>query len=215
RLIRDEGGCLSAGSLMQRLNPLIRGWALYHRHAASKRTSDYVDRAIFRAVWRWARRRHDLKGAPWVKAKYFKRVGGRERVITGVGVGQAKEQRLVHLLAAGSIRIRRRVKVRGDANPYDPAWEPYFEERWSQPLKESLTGRGTVRYLWLEPEGLCRVCGQPLTLESGWQVHHRHWRVHGGSDLMENLELLHVNCHRQLHSRTKVVAVSASREGRL
>lgn len=214
-LIRDEGGCLSAGSLIQRLNPLIRGWALYHRHAASKHTYDYVDRAIFRAVWRWARRRHDQKGAPWVKAKYFKRVGGREGVFTGVVVGRNEEQHLVHLLAAGSIRIRRHVKVRGDAHPYDPAWEPYFEERLSHQMKESLTGRGTVRYLWLEQEGLCPVCGQPLTLESGWQVHHRQWRVHGGSDLMENLELLHENCHRQLHSRGQVAEAAASREGRL
>src|SRR5262249_52745264 len=111
RLIREEGGYLSAGSLIQRLNPLIRGWALYHRHAASKRTCDYVDRAIVRAVWRWARRRHDRKGAPWVKAQYFKRVGGRDGVFTGAVVGRDEERHLVHLLAAGSIRIRRRVKV--------------------------------------------------------------------------------------------------------
>jgi RNA-directed DNA polymerase len=214
RIIREEGGYLSAGSLIQRLNPLLRGWALYHRHAASKHTYDYVDRAIFRAVWRWARRRHDQKGAPWVKAKYFKRVGGRDGVFTGVVVGRDEEHHLVHLLAAGSIRIRRHVKVRGDANPYDPVWEPYFEERLSQQMKESLTGRGTVRYLWLEQEGLCRVCGQPLTPEPGWHVHHRQWRVYGGSDLMENLELLHPNCHRQVHSRGKVVEVVACREGR-
>ena len=37
-VIQHEGGHLTAGELIQRLNPKIRGWALYHRHASSKRT---------------------------------------------------------------------------------------------------------------------------------------------------------------------------------
>ena len=31
------------------LNPVIRGWANYHRHVASKRTFHTVDHAIFHA----------------------------------------------------------------------------------------------------------------------------------------------------------------------
>lgn len=38
RLIRDESGLYSAGDLIEALAPKIRGWALYHRHALSKRT---------------------------------------------------------------------------------------------------------------------------------------------------------------------------------
>jgi uncharacterized protein (DUF433 family) len=83
KVIREEGGCLTAGQLIERRNPLIRGWALYHRHAASKRTFTKVDRRIFRWLWQWAYRRHDQKSAAWVKAKYFPRVGGRDWVIMG------------------------------------------------------------------------------------------------------------------------------------
>src|SRR5262249_3097478 len=83
QVIREEGGSLTAGRLIERLNPLIRGWALYHRHAASKRTFTKVDRQIFRWLWRWARRRHDQKSTDWVKAKYFPRVGAREWAFTG------------------------------------------------------------------------------------------------------------------------------------
>ena len=41
---------VSAGVLIQLLNPKIRGWSNYHRHAASKRTFNFVDHAIFDAV---------------------------------------------------------------------------------------------------------------------------------------------------------------------
>ena len=36
--IRGAGRSMSAGELIQELTPKIKGWALYHRHASSKRT---------------------------------------------------------------------------------------------------------------------------------------------------------------------------------
>src|SRR5262245_38155153 len=138
RLIREEGGSLSAGALMQRLNPIIRGWALYHRHAASKSTYDYVDRAVFRMVWQWARRRHDQKRATWVKGKYFRRVGHRHWVLTGTIPDRDGEPHLVQLITAGSIRIRRHVQIRGGGDHYAPGWEAYLAERLSRKAGETM-----------------------------------------------------------------------------
>ncbi len=45
---------VTAGHLIVNLNPVIRGWANYHRHVTSKRTFSRVDHAIFRALWQWA-----------------------------------------------------------------------------------------------------------------------------------------------------------------
>jgi RNA-directed DNA polymerase len=100
-------------------------------------------------------------------------------------------------------------------NPYDPAWELYFEERLAMQMASTLTGRGTARYLWLEQDGKCLVCGQLLTLEAGWHMHHLLWRSHGGGHDADNLVLLHPNCHRQVHSEGLVVNKAVSREGRL
>ena len=48
------------------------------------------------------------------------------------------------------------------------------------------------------------VCGQALRLaEETWHIHHRIWRSLGGSDTADNLELLHANCHRQVHAKSK------------
>jgi RNA-directed DNA polymerase len=102
------------------------------------------------------------------------------------------------------------VKVRGEANPYDPAWELYFEERLTAQMASTLTGRGKARYLWLEQDGKCLVRGQPLTLETGWQMHHLLWRTYGGTDDVNNLVLLHPNCHRQIHREGRVVNKAAS-----
>src|SRR5207302_128753 len=101
--------------------------------------------------------------------------------------------------------IRRHVKIQGTANPYDPAWELYFEERLAQQMSSALTGRTTARYLWMQQSGKCLVCRQPLALEEDWHVHHLRWRSHGGDDSLSNRVLLHANCHRQVHSEGLVV----------
>ncbi len=213
-VIQDEGGHLSAGALIERLNPKIRGWALYHRHASSSRTFARVDDAIFKTLWRWARRRHRHKSAAWVRRKYFTGAGAGRWQFRGTIMDQEGRARTLFLVRARDTQIRRHVKVLGAANPYDPAWELYFEERLATRMASTLTGRGIARILWAQQAGECLVCRQPLTLEDGWHVHHLCWRSHGGSDAPYNLVLLHPNCHRQVHSKGLVVEKAASREGR-
>ena len=120
----------------------------------------------------------------------------------------------VFLKSARSTAIRRHVKIKGEANPYDPSWELYFEERLSAKMCNTLTGSATARYLRCSQEGLCAHCHEPLTPEEGWHIHHLVWRSHGGPDTFANRVLLHPNCHRQVHSEGLVVVKPASREGR-
>jgi hypothetical protein len=58
------------------------------------------------------------------------------------------------------------------------------------------------------------ACGQTLTLEGRWHMHHMAWRVHGGSDALYNRTLMHANCHRQIHVQERRTEAAASREGR-
>src|SRR5215472_5881460 len=73
----------SAGNLICHLNPIIRGWARYHRHAVSAKVFQSVDHAIFQALWRWAKRRHPNKGVRGVKARYFHTSDERYWVFSG------------------------------------------------------------------------------------------------------------------------------------
>jgi RNA-directed DNA polymerase len=200
-VIRGQGGHCTAGELIQALNAKIKGWAMYHRHACSKRTFRRVDDRIFHMLWRWCRRRHGQKSRKWIKEKYFKRLGNRDWVFTASRRDGKGRTHPICLLEAARVPIVRQVKIRGGANPYDPQWEGYFEERLYRKMQGTLAGQGRVYCLWKDQQGRCPVCGQFLKEEEEWQVHHRVRRSHGGDDGLDNLELLHANCHRQRHSR--------------
>jgi RNA-directed DNA polymerase len=211
----DGSGRLTAGELVQRLNQQIKGWTMYHRYAASQRTFTSVDRRIFQMVWRWCRRRHPKKGRRWIRTTYFRSDGHRHWVFTGTLRGQKGQGRPIQLMAAAKVKLIRYVKIRSDVNPYDPEWELYLEARLGWQLAQTLMGRSRIEYLWKEQEGRCVVCGQPLRIaEEDCQIHHRIWRSRGGQDRFDNMELLHANCHRQIHVQEGRTEAAASREGR-
>ena len=189
-----------AGNLICLLNPLLRGWAQYHRHVVSKETFAAVDAAIFKLLWRWAKRRHPHKGARWVRQKYFPTCGRRQWVFSGEVAAGAGQTRTVRLFSLRRVPIRRHVQVRTQANAYDPAWELYFEERLSVTMKQTLNGVRRQHALWSAQAGRCPVCDQSIVAYSEGQVHHIIWRTNGGSDMTSNLVLLHPTCHRQVHS---------------
>jgi RNA-directed DNA polymerase len=211
----DRSGSQTAGELIRRLNQQIKGWTMYHRYASSKRTFTYVDHRIFRMMWRWCRRRHPKKSGKWIKEKYFPRDGYRHWVFTGTLLDPKGQGWPIQLMAAAQVKIIRYAKIRSAVNPYDPQWELYLEARWGWQLAQTRTGRRWIEYLWRKQQGRCRVCDQPLRLaEEDCQIHHRIWRSRGGQDTSDNLELLHANCHRQIHVQEERTKAAASREGR-
>ena len=187
------------------LNPLIRGWANYQRHVSGKQTFVKIDHAIFQTLWQWAVRRHPKKPQRWVKDKYFHSHGEQNWVFSGEIKGRHGKPSRVRLLAAASVAIKRHTKIKGAANPYDPAWEVYFEERLGVKMVNNLKRRRQLLYLWQQQDGQCPLCRQPITQLTGWHNHHLVRRVDGGSDKTENRVLLHPNCHERVHSQKLAV----------
>lgn len=114
--------------LIQQLNPVIRGWTLYHRHVVAKACYSSIDSQIWRLLWKWAVRRHPMKGARWVRQKYFHVEGNRSWEFATKMPCHGANQRL-RLFRAMTISIVRHVKIRSTAKPFDPAWKPYFARR--------------------------------------------------------------------------------------
>ena len=203
--IRNARG-MSAADLIDLLNPKIRGWANYHRHVVSSRIFSSVDRSIFYSLWQWVRGRHQKKPSHWLKKKYFEQRGTRDWCFFGETCDDQGQLHKVWLYHARSTPIRRHVKVKGEANPYDPAFETYFEEREGSHMRETFRGTRTLRYIWNEQRGLCTVCKLPITRTTGWRLHHCVPLVQGGSKSAENRVLLHPECHDTVHRLTLSVS---------
>lgn len=160
-----------------------------------------VDNAIFELLWQWARKRHNNKPRRWVKEKYFHDHEGRHWVFSGVVIGRDGMWETVRLFRAAQTPIKRHVKIQGEANPFDPTWEVYFEKRLGVKMESTLRGKRQLLTLWKNQKGLCPRCHQRITRLTGWHNHHQMWRSKGGGDQLENRVLLHPTCHQQLHSQ--------------
>jgi RNA-directed DNA polymerase len=190
----------SVSKLIIKLNPIIKGWAQYHRYSASKSTFAKVDSKIFWMLWSWAKRRHPKKSKNWIKKKYFHSTPTRNWVFQVPLLSQSKVKSYLTLNRAMDMPISRQIKIKGEANPYDPAWESYFEDRLRHQMVVNFRERKRLLRLWFDQEGICPICSQKITKDTDWNIHHILWRVVGGKDTLNNLVLLHPNCHRQVHS---------------
>jgi RNA-directed DNA polymerase len=184
-------GAARQADVIERLVPVIRGWANYHRSQMASRTFSRCDHQIWQALWRWACRRHPRKGARWIKQRYFRHFKGRDWRF-------AEKDKLLPTLT--EFRKRSYAKVKAEANPYDPAFDEYFSKRLARKMDGTLEGRRKLRWLWWWQDGTCPACDQRITRETGWHLHHVVKRSRGGSDKCSNLALLHPNCHMQLHA---------------
>jgi len=186
-------------NLIGLLNPVIKGWAEYHKTINAKTTYSYVDSCIWQALWRWAKRRHPRKGSPWVKRRYFTAVNSRRWVFHDFAVTADGRKVVVKLQKAIDTRIVVHKKVEGDLNPFLPEWEPALEARATLKMIDKLKDRKRLLHLWLSQDGTCPVCAHPITMDEAFHAHHIHPKQLGGTDMLSNLVLLHPNCHRQVH----------------
>jgi RNA-directed DNA polymerase len=115
-------------AVIQQLNPVIRGWAAYHRYAAAKATFSLIDTHIWQMLWRWSVRRHPTKGARWVIRRYFRQRGARSWAFATKGAADGTTVGL-QLFRASTVAITRHVKVPRAAHPFDPEWTEYLARR--------------------------------------------------------------------------------------
>jgi RNA-directed DNA polymerase len=114
----------TAEQLIHTLNPKIQGWTNHYRSCVAKRTFNQIDSSIFTAIWKWVKRKHPNKNSAWIRNKYFTRMGLRNWRFFS-----RKDNNTSILTLASNTSIKRHVKIKADATPYDPEYQEYFLKR--------------------------------------------------------------------------------------
>ena len=129
--------------LIEDLNPVLRGWGNYYSGVVSKTTFSKIDHILTYQLKRWSYRRHTNKSRRWIKDKYFIKVGNRDWIF-GFRYKDCEEETIFALRRLADIPIRRHVKVKCEANPYDPTWDAYFLRRKQKSSRTRTSRKGTL-----------------------------------------------------------------------
>ena len=183
------------GTVIARLNPIIRGWANYVRLAKARPTFSLLDRWMYRKERRWVERAHPNRTSGWQTRHYWGRFNPRSanRWVFG------DKQTGAYLLEFTWFRMDWHSLVRGTASPDDPRLRAYWAAR-SAAFATLL--RPGDRKIAKHQDYRCRVCGESLFTEEELHKHHLQPRSKGGGDTYANLELVHLYCHQQIHGQT-------------
>jgi len=128
KILNDHQGD-DAWSMIRRMNQTVQGWCNYHRHACSSRIFRWVDSWLFWEIKRWLHRRHPNKGRRWIMNRYYRRIMNSRWNFHAVITDSNGRKVYRDLIKASRIRIIRHVKIRAEANPFDPAYAVYFANR--------------------------------------------------------------------------------------
>ena len=160
----------NAQMVLIRLNPIIRGWSAYYRHAVSARVFNELDSHVWKLTYKWANFTHPHKGKRWITSRYFGAFNSsrRDRWVFGDRDSGA------YLIKFAWTKITRHTLVKGWASPDDPALTDYWaarRRRGRPPLD-----RARLRLL-LKQRGRCPLCGELLLHAEAEPQHPDDWAL--------------------------------------
>lgn len=180
--------------IVKKLNPIIRGWANYHRIGVASEIFRELDHWMFLRALRYARLTHPKKSWEWRKNRYFGSFNLDKPNYKWV-TGDRKTG--VYILLFGWFDIDRHVMVKGKHAPDDPELREYWENREKKGVK-NLKNKSLQKLAQLQ-DHVCPTCGESLYNGEELHKHHKTPRSQGGLDTYKNLELVHLYCHQQIH----------------
>jgi RNA-directed DNA polymerase len=162
----------SQSELINKLNPIIRGWTNYHRHYVSSRIFNWCDMATYKMLRRWALRKYPKKKPGWIHRKHWR--------------GSVFTDGKVSLLKHADTKISRYVMVKTSRSPYDGDLT-YWRTRTKH--------RSPIR-TWLhhDQKGICPICRDVFLPWDVIELHH----IDGNhaNHRRHNLQLVHGHCHQ-------------------
>lgn len=101
--------------LIQKLNPIIRNWAISKRTHVSSRIFQNLDQYVFIHLWKWARKRHPKMSKYKLKQKYWHSDGNKNWIFSI----KIRNEIVTKLQLHSKIPIQQYVSVKANASPFD------------------------------------------------------------------------------------------------
>ena len=181
-------------TIIAKLNPIIRGWANYYKVGVSRKVFESLDAWMHKRARRYAKRMHPKKNETWRKERYFGRFNLKRNDKWVFGDFSSG----IHLLKFSWFKVKRHVLVPGLSSPDDPnpevqQWFRVKRKRQSQNYKSS------EQKLAKKQNYVCPKCKESLFNGEQLHIHHIIPKSIGGKDTYNNLQLVHLFCHQQIH----------------
>jgi RNA-directed DNA polymerase len=129
RAIIKSAIALPTEILIHQLNAKITGWTNYYKGVVSSKIFASIDATIFSALNSWCMKRHARKGKRWIYRKYFTTLAGDNWRFHCAVKDKEGNKKLLYLKRASDTHIRRHIKVKAEANPFDSRFKDYFKKR--------------------------------------------------------------------------------------
>jgi RNA-directed DNA polymerase len=142
----------------------------------------------------YTRRMHPTKSKEWRQQTYWGQfeLDRLDRWVFG------DKQTGGHLLKFQWFPIERHTMVKGNASPDDPCLKQYWVKRQAAKARDLTFSK---QKLARRQKGRCLQCGETLFNDEELQVHHLLARSLGGKNRYDNLVLVHLLCHQQIHAK--------------
>lgn len=193
----------SQRTLIDKLNPIIKGWANSNSSAASKEIFSRMDHLVYQKLRAWAKRRHPKKNAKWITNRYWL-ISSKEGWTFGSTKGKP-----IRLKKHSDTPIVRHIKVQGERSPYDG--DTIY---WSARMGRHPEVPKRVATLLRKQKGKCPHCKLTFKDSDLTEVHHVIPRSVGGGDKYENFQLLHRHCHDKVTAQTAVGNIRARQKSK-
>jgi len=196
RQVLKRNKSTAAKLVIAQLAPKIVGWCNYYKYCECSLVFRRAAHMVYLMLQQWVRKRSNRKGTIELNSKYFPQgqvytYHGRKHHSKWV-FAVLKDGMVTDFLPEASwIPKKKWVKVIGTSSPLDPTQHIYWLNRLAS------FGNKRENFLMKRQNATCPHCKGKFTIDSTYQTDHIVPRAMGGKDQYRNLQLLHIECHRE------------------
>lgn len=172
----------SNDQLIDKLNPIIRGWTNYFKYGQGWVVFSKLDHLLYKKLFKWVTRKNKGGSSNEAYTQNWK-------TVNGVKTFSGKESKLQHHYMKGTELY---TKVDGNKSVYDGD-----DVYWAKRLKTHPLISGTAKELLTKQKGKCGVCKQNFVEGQIWEIDHIKPQGIKGKRIKSNLQLVHEDCHKK------------------